>query len=338
MNIKHYSTAADLLSDKRLIQGALPSVDAVLSAPKSVPIRLVYGETFDAHGLTVDSLKYYFFTALLGGLLEREGYTVTASVITGDLHSIKNKIVADKDGLLGSAAERSDFMTKIKDVFGLRFDSLLMSDLFESDDYKKRLATITPIFQNSAELQAVARKTVLVNRLAQEEKSGFAYTLEEVALITGFDIKIGPPREQHYDKLARTLGPEVGNADFRGLYLAPTYPLGLGLDYFVTHPEIEEFGLTPYKAGSNQLQDSRIVLGVTTAADCKRLIDTSFVAKNPILPNPVLDIYIIAQLAEAFLTGNNFEIDEDLLGDPAALKIAAYEKLIANVYKPLGLA
>lgn len=331
-------TAKDMLAQERLVQSALPSVDDVaVRLSRKKPVKLVYGETYDAFGLTLDSLKYYFSLALLQEQIRKQGVKVTAAVIVGDLHSVKNKIVQDKNSLLASAGSRYETAQKIATVYGLDIEPVLMSKLFKDSSFQKRLDAIAPIFQQSDELQAIARQTVLTNRLSQEEKAGFQYALEEVALITAFDVKIGPPREVHYDKLAHLLSPTVDKADFSAIYLTPTYPLGLGFDYFVTHPEIEEYGLTPYKAGSNKLQEHRIILGFTTPEQCRRLIDSSFTPKNPALPNPVFDVYLIAQLAGHFLRGEDFVVNENLAADPLALKAVAYEQLIKNIYEPLGL-
>src|SRR5438552_7029389 len=109
MRINAPPLAEDLLAQKRLVHDALPSVDAVLAkATRKEPIKLVYGETYDAFGLTLDSLKYYFFLALLQESLQANGVDASATIIVGDLHSIKNKIVQDKDSLLNSAGSRFD--------------------------------------------------------------------------------------------------------------------------------------------------------------------------------------------------------------------------------------
>ncbi len=330
MNTTTYQSVAKLLANARLINGALPSVSAVANLAESRPISIVYGETYDSFGMTLDSLKYYFFVALLHKQLEDS----KATIIVGDLHSVKNKIVKNKAGLLSEAAERIAAIKNIDQIYDLNVQTALMSDLFESGQFKARLNEITPIFNGSEELQDIARRTVLTNRLAQEEKAGFQYALEEVALISAFDIKVGPPREVHYDQLATKLG----DGKFGGVYLKPTFPLGMRFDYFVNHPEIEEFGLTPYKAGSNKLQDQRIILGTTTPAQCKKLIDESFAAANPDLPNAALDVYLISQMAGYFLGKNDMPPNSELINDSLALKTAAYNSLIANIYKPLGLA
>jgi len=330
-------TVNNLLLNKLLVSGVLPSIKDILeSFERSKLIKIVYGETYDQYGPTLDSLKYYFFTSILENLLRTEGKKVTSSVIIGDIHSVKNKIVKNKSNLLLSANSRLSFVNKIKRTYNLSFNPVLMSDLFGNLNYKRRLSKITPVFQRSERLKDIARKTVLKNRLSQEEKVGFQYTLEEVALIAGFNIKIGPPREIYYDQLTRLLSKETGNNDFCGLYLKPTYPLGVGFDFFVTHPEIERYGITPYKAGSNQLQENRIILGITKLVKCKKLIDSSFVTTNPLLPNPVLDMYLISQIAECLLFNKEFVFDHSVMADPNLLKKAAFGKLTQNIYNPLG--
>ena len=54
------------------------------------------------------------------------------------------------------------------------------------------METIRLIFNKSKDLKIIAQKTILKNRQSQEEESGFAYTLEEVALIMDYDMKVGP--------------------------------------------------------------------------------------------------------------------------------------------------
>ena len=337
MIIKNNITINELLTNKYLIHSALPSAAEIIEKiKKNKQIKLVYGETYDQFGLTIDSLKYYFFVSLLHQVLEANGVNVTSSVIIGDLHSIKNKLVENKEELLDKAQARLQLINKIKSVYNLKIEPILMTQLFDNNDYQQRLKTITPLFQNSEELKNIAKKTVLKNRIAQEEEVGYQYTLEEVALITGYDIKIGPPRETYYDQMARELGAKVGNNDFCGLYLKPTYPLGFNFDYFVTHPEIEEFGITPYKAGSNKLQDNRIVLGTTSLDECKKLIHSSFVSSNLILPNPVLDIYLIAKMAGSLLRGDSFSIPDGELANLPEFKLLTYNELSQNIYSPLG--
>lgn len=284
-----------LLSNKYLTNGAGFDVEEIIEKIYSRKvIKVVYGETYDQHGMTIDSLKYYLFLSLLHKALEGMGVEVESFVVIGDLHSIKNKSVKNKEDLLLDAKIRLSQINKIKFKLGLKFRPLLMSDIFKNTEFRKRLETITNVFNKSERLKQIAKKTILVNCQSQEEKAGFEYTLEEVALIMNFDIKIGPPREVYYDQLVK----ELGANNFCGIYLRPTYPLGVNFDFFINHLEIEKYGLTPYKAGSNKMQDKRIIIGKTSEQTIRELIETSYAPRDILLANPILDLASIIVMSE----------------------------------------
>lgn len=288
------SLLQQLLSNKCLVNEAGFDVEEIIEKIYSKKvIKIIYGETYDQYGMTIDSLKYYLFLSFLHNSLEEMGIRVKSFVIIGDLHSIKNKTVKNKDDLLSNAKTRLNQINKIKSKLGLKFKPILMSDTFKNTKFRKRLRTITQIFNKSEELKEIAKKTILVNRQSQEEKAGFEYVLEEVALIMDYDIKIGPPREVYFDQLARELG-----ASLCGIYLRPTYPLGVNFDFFINHSEIEEYGLTPYKAGSNKMQDQRIVIGKTSEQMARSLIEKTYIPRDILLANPILDLASIVAMGE----------------------------------------
>ena len=184
-------------------------------------------------------------------------------------------------------------INRIKSKYKLKFEPVLMNNIFNNQEFKSRLEAIRSIFNKSEDLKEAAKKTILINKQAQEEKSGFGYALEEVALIMDYDIKVGPPRETFFDHLAKDLG-----ASLCGIYLRPTYPLGLDFDFFINNPEIEEYGLTPYKAGSNKMQDQRVVIGKTSEQTIRELIEKSYVPRSILLANPILDLTCIVAMGE----------------------------------------
>lgn len=296
-----------LLINKCLVQKA----DSLV-LDRSKPIRVIYGETYDQYGMTIDSLKYYLFLSLLHKTLEEMGIKVESYVIIGDLHSVKNKTVTNKDGLLSEAKARLDQINKIKSKLKSKFEPVLMNGLFKETGFLDRLEKITKKFNGSDELKQIAKNTVLQNKQSQEEKTGFGYTLEEVSLIMDYHIKIGPPREIHFDQLAQRLGSEL-----KGVYLRPTYPLGMNFDFFINNPEIEKFGLTPYKAGSNKMQDHRIILGKTSEQAIRDLINNSFVPRDVFIANPLLDLASIVGMVEQIeireLINNREELTNRLL-------------------------
>lgn len=334
-----YNQIKEMLSNKGLVNSLSPSMGKITEKIKSSKkLRLVYGETYDKYGLTIDSLKYYFFVSLLHRYLESIGIEVQSYVIVGDIHSVKNKIVQDKQSLLADADERMKKLEEIKKVYHLSFEPILMSKAYQNAEYKERLKIVNKIFNESKEFRGMAEKTVLVNRLSQENRAGFQYTVEEVALIMDYDIKIGPLREIHYDKIARLIGKQLGKPSLCGIYLQPTYPLGMNFNYFICNPEIEKYGLTPYKAGSNRLQENRVVIGRSMLAEIETLIDESFISNNPELPNPVLDLYSIAEMAKVLLENGELNLEkESLVNNPEQLKEKVLEYLKLYIYEPLKL-
>ena len=298
-----------LLLNKCLVNGAGFNVEEIIEKIYSKKaIKIIYGETYDQYGMTIDSLKYYLFLSLLHKSLEEMGIKAESFVIIGDIHSIKNKIVKNKERLLLDAKTRLDQINKIKFKLGLKFKPILMSDIFKNKEFRSRAEKISQALIGSEELKEIAKKTILQNRQSQEEEAGFGYVIEEVALIMDFDIKIGPPREIYYDQLARKLGAN----NLCGIYLRPTYPLGVNFDYFINHPEIEKYGLTPYKAGSNKMQDQRIIIGKTSVQNIRDLIEKSYIPRDILLANPILDLACIVAMSE------QIEIQE-LVNDRAEL-------------------
>jgi len=339
MTMKNNNQIKALLSNEGLIHSLYPSIAEIMGKIKSgKKLKVLYGETYDSFGLTIDSLKYYFFISLLHKLLEKAGVKVSSSIIVGDIHSVQNKLVKNKESLLADAPRRLRRLKAIVKTYNLSFEPVLMSKAYQENEFKTKLKRIKPIFERSKKFKCMAEQTVLENRLTQERQLGFQYTVEEVALIMSYDLKIGPPRESHYDRIARLMGKKLKSGSLSGIYLKPTYPLGLNFDYFVRNPEIEEYGLTPYKAGSNQLQNNRVIIGKTTLDELRELINTSFVSTNSELPNPVLDLYLIAEMAKALLNGESFNSNyKEILSDIDELKNKTLKHLELYIYQPLQL-
>ncbi|MBD3280587.1 hypothetical protein GF389_03630 [Candidatus Dojkabacteria bacterium] len=274
---------------------------------KKNELKIVYGETYDEFGLTIDSLKYYFTLDILGKLLRSNGMDVKAILIIGDVASTRNKAAVNKKVSIDSRIKEN--LSKIRKIIGaynLDIQVRLMSELFESNKYKQNFENVTSICLESDQIKQILENTVLQNRIKQERESEFLYSREEIALITDYNIKIGPPRELNYDNVARIISRRLGLPELISLYLEPTYPLGLNFDYFISNPQIEKYGITPYKGGSNKLNDHRLFLENLDKKNIENLLDKSSVPSDPTLPNPVGDIYIIADLARRMLE-NDFE-------------------------------
>lgn len=291
--------------------------------------RLVYGETYDVYGGTIDSLKYYLVMEILHRLLDECGCEAHSQIIVGDTASVRNKNTKGvRDEILSMARKQKQFILNLKEKFKLKIEPVPMSKLFEDKEFKLRLNSVKAIVNESEEIMNVLKKTVMENRLKQEKEEGFRYACEEIALILAYDIKIGPPREQFYDQAANMVSEKMGGGNLDGIYLKPTYPLGQGFDYFINNPEIEKYGLTPYKAGSNRMQDSRIILGKTRFEKVKDMLDNTFIPDSKDLPNPMLDLYITSDLYRRIV-----ENDFDFKGTYVQKEVTT-EK-VANLLKPI---
>ncbi|MBP9817634.1 hypothetical protein KBC75_02650 [Candidatus Shapirobacteria bacterium] len=291
--------------------------------------RCFYGETYDSHGMTLDSLKYYFFLSLLHRILARSNIKIESTVVIADIASGINKssqkLNCDIDEVGNS---RLAYCEKLKKHFNLPINFVLMSKLFDSEQIKERIKLVESAGQNNQKVIELLSKTVLKNKIKQEEETGFRYGFEAVATGTMFDIKIGPPREKYYDLAAKIICKKLKLNQLKSIYLTPTFPLGQDFSYFLMHPEIEEFGLTPYKAGSNQMQDFRIILN-TSIEKVKQLIDDTYITTNPNLPNPILDLLFITDMAEKLKNEESeFPVyKNNIYSNPKKLKSLAIEKI-----------
>jgi len=292
-----------ILSDGRFVYGALPDIDEILKiiiqkTENKEKIKIFYGETYDLLGITIDSIKYYFFLSQLTGKLQELGAEVEATILVADKAATLNKSSQDKtEELEKEGIRRMEYCQRFKKFLKLPINFVLMSDFFVHNKMAEKIERVKRVADGEREIKELLAKTVLQNRLKQEEKTGFRYGLEEIATGMEFDIKIGPPREKYYDEAAEIISQKLGEKSLNSVYLKPTYPLGQNFAFSLTHPEIEEFGLTPYKAGSNQMQDFRIIIGKTSVEEMKKLIDKTYIPTDPKLPNPISDLDFIAQMA-----------------------------------------
>ena len=94
-------------------------------------VHLMYGETYDSFGMTIDSLKYYFFVSLFHRLLEEEGITVESTILIADRASVLNPSVREKEELFDKAKNRVKVLEKIIELYDLPIRPVLMSTLFE---------------------------------------------------------------------------------------------------------------------------------------------------------------------------------------------------------------
>lgn len=280
-----------------MIHGYFPSKRAVFDVLKKDSVKILYGETYDLLGITIDSLKYYLFVGLFPG----------STILVADTASTINQSSGDMQTILEEGKKRLDQVQEIIQTYHLPIHVTLMSELFQEPHVQELIGQVQQVVTKSPKIQALLQKTVLQNRIKQEDKLAYKYGAEAIATSLLFDIKVGPPRERFYDEAAQCIAKELNRECYKSIYLSPTYPLGLDFLYFLMHPEVEEFGLTPYKAGSNKLQDHRIILGKTSFERAQELIKASYIPKQPGLPDPVGDVESILRLAQHFRKETTYE-------------------------------
>lgn len=275
---------------EHLIQSYFPSKREVFTVLKKKHTKILYGETYDMLGITVNSLKCYLFLGLLP----------ESTVIIADTASTINQSSGDTQTILEEGKRRLGQVLEIIKKYNLPVQVKLMSELFKEKGVQELMKQVQDVVNQSPNIQLMLQKTVLQNRVRQEDKTAYKYAAEAIATAMFFDIKVGPPRERFYDEAAMLIAKKLKRVCYKSIYLKPTYPLGLDFLYFLQHPEIETFGLTPYKAGSNKLQEYRIILEKTSLEQLQKLISTSFIPKKAGLPDPVGDLNNIMELAKHF--------------------------------------
>jgi len=327
------------LTSQTLFSAALPSVKELMSLlekkkTQGQTIKIFYGETYDEFGITIDSLKYYFILSFIHFHLKKVGFKVESNVVQADVASLINKSAQQKqEELAQQKKERLKLLKQIIRTYHLPIKIKLMSDLFSTKEYKENIELVSSHAGNQShdgEFFSNLEKTVLKNRLKQEQKTKFKYALEAIATSMMFDIKLGPPREQFYDQAQHLMANDLKTNELNSIYFNPSYPLGQNFAFFLSNPEIEEFGLTPYKAGSNKMNDSRIILEKTTSKQLGAIVGKSFESPNSNVAHPILDLFMIADMAEK-LSNQNQDLPDynqaKLLSDIEALK----EKAISLV-------
>jgi len=310
LKLKIHMNLERLLSAQKLVQQA-PEAQQIRRRAKLLspePIKIFYGETYDEKGHPIDSMKYYFFVSYLADALRDEGINVDSSILIADTAACRNVEDGKRGYYMSLGNERFHFVNRVNDIYGTNLRLVKMSDYIDSPEFTKEREILMETCKASSELMKAVEKTVPESKVDIEREKDFLYSFDEIASIIDLDIKVGPPREDLYDNIARSIAKQRGQKEIMSLFLSPTFPLGMGWAYFFINEGIEDRGITAYKAGSKRLQRNRIIVGNSNPDYIKSLIKESFISINPLLPNPVLDIGIICELAKKRLGGDKSPI------------------------------
>jgi len=302
----------NFLSQKGLVIKS-PSKKEIIERAREISpkkLKILYGETYDECGEPIDSLKHYFFVANLAEILEKEGIQSEPTILVADEAVSHNEINIPYEEVINMGKKRASLIKKINDVYSTNLKVIFMSDFINSQESKQKLDKVKVLCSDNEDIQKLLEQTVPDDKVEIEKQKGFQYSLEEIATILDFDIKIGPPREKVYDRIAGAIADKMGYKKLMPIYLTPSFPLGLDFDYFFSNPEIEEYGVTAYKADSKGLKDNRIILMKTNCDHLKKLIEKTYIPGREFkdLPNPLLDLLILSETAKQRLENKKEQI------------------------------
>ncbi len=226
----------------------------------------MYGETFDEFPVPIDAFKYYSWLALVARALTSSGQAASCTVVVADDAVRTNKAMDWGEALIKQrcdqrVAEVEGFLQGCKG--GEHVHVELMSEVRRSPSFIERRSQAETLLRTSSAFRDGIVSSVRPERRAAEETKGFSYSLDEAALVSSFELKVGPPREQYYDDAARVLASADGRPELVSVLLAPDYPLALSPGDFMRNDELATYGATPYKAGSHGWRKNRATPGVT---------------------------------------------------------------------------
>lgn len=266
---------------------------------------MMYGETFDDLGVPVDALKYYSWLAIVGSALATT-LSVSAEVVVADLAVSVNKL--DDWGatkISDMAAHQAQVITAFASLCNtaVKPRPLLMSSIATRPEFQHRRHVAERLLHANADFYEAVAGSVRPDHLEDERKAGFRYSLDEVALISAYNVKVGPPREQFYDRAARVLNAAEGTPVLLSVLLTPTYPLAVKPGEFVKSRELREFGVTAYKAGSLGFGQNRLVIGRDDSSSAEKLLSQTKIIRRIGAPNAVAELAQVLQLVQWAIDG-----------------------------------
>lgn len=143
------------------------------SKKQSSKISILYGETYDKYGLTIDSVKYYLVLEVFTRLLREAGFSVSSNLLVGDVASIRNQNIENEAEILDKVAENYELIKSIKSKLGFSFDVIKMSECLEKEEFKENYERVRRIFEFNTEFKELLKPTILKDRLKQEIEAGF---------------------------------------------------------------------------------------------------------------------------------------------------------------------
>lgn len=236
---------------------------------------IMTGMTFDEYGEPFDYAKQVMTAFDIADTLEGRGVDAEVELLVADNFVEMNQ---GEDGLTSEevteyADKRATYLEALSDVYAgdypvnVEMTSDLKDEEFRAD--VEALGDRVEEDENFAELLMGAVPDDAVDPDASA-RDNTRYTREELVTImaTDTDIKVGPKREKKYDLPAQLDDVrQLRDVDpLTGVYVNNSYPVAMedaqGQLDEDDWAEVQEFGVTPYKAGSKGLdpEQHRILL------------------------------------------------------------------------------
>ncbi len=234
----------------------------------------------------------------LADSIEEEGFETNPKILVADTAACRNVSDELEDKYMKLGEERRKFLENVNDIYETDLEVGKMSEYIHTEEFREKVDEIREYAKQHEDIMEMVEKSVPESHREEERKKGFQYSFDEIATIIDLDFKIGPPREALYDDTAREISERKEDKEVYSVFLTPTFPLGKSWAYFFKHKGLEDIGITAYKAGSKGLHNNRIIVNKTEPEEAKELIGNSFISYDQKLPNPVLDIGIISEMAK----------------------------------------
>ncbi|MDD5417993.1 MAG: hypothetical protein PHW96_03885 [Candidatus Nanoarchaeia archaeon] len=280
----------------------LPVVKDILGYEQLESIHdptITTGQSFDEFGEPLDYLKQVLYMVKIKKKLDKLGENATLNFLVADhFQVINNTYNYETSKNLGK--KRADFINKILKAFGSGGFVVLSSELKQKMIYSDLLNKLKEEYNKNSSFREKIIGCVPEDKI--NVKNSYLYPLEELVciIVSGADIKVGPPYEIHYDAILRELAEE--NPEFKkivGIYTTESFPLNCSKNSL---SKVGKFGITPYKGNSKGFDPNtqRILMDKHSITDITKIIESTDIDES------LEDLTQICLLAESIVEDKDF--------------------------------
>ena len=235
------------------------------------------------------------------------------------LHDFSLLVVDEFGKFNGSDPQESkkleEALDRLDDIYG-ETRRIRCSEFMDLHEYRNILERLEPTIEDNQELRRIAEKTVPV----RYRNGNLEYPINEVACVfylyeQGFRVKIGPEKEEKYDKLMKYLN-ENGKYGFRKVIE--------GMDFIYTIPAFSLMGndVVPYVPSRS---DERIFLGDSEDEIQEKLQDAD---------EKVLRYLAIIGYVASGILGKSYDMEELQSSGKRRLQELTTTALINGIIRP----